>query len=73
MIPIHGLLTENYPKKLKNWKNNVNIYFNEINEDKQQIEKLNTLEGIEKFGREAYYLKKENEEIYLIEYDSTEK
>lgn len=73
MIPIHGLLTENYPKKLKNWKNNSQHLLSEINEDKQQIEKLNTLEGIEKFGREAYYLKKENEEIYLIEYDSTEK
>lgn len=60
-------------KEIKKLEKQRQHLLQEINEDKQQIEKLNTLEGIEKFGREAYYLKKENEEIYLIEYDSTEK
>ena len=60
-------------KEIKKLEKQRQHLLQEINEDKPQIEKLNTLEGIEKFGREAYYLKKENEEIYLIEYDSTEK
>ena len=28
-------------------------------------------EGLEKFAREKYYMKKENEEIYIIEYEDS--
>jgi len=31
---------------------------------------INTAEGREKFGRENYYFKKENEDIFIIEYDT---
>lgn len=40
----------------------------EIKKDKVIIEKLSDKEELEKFAREHYYLKKKNEEIYLIEY-----
>lgn len=39
-----------------------------IEKDKSILRKLNSKEEIEKFAREEYYLKKDDEEIYLIEY-----
>ncbi|MBT8318429.1 MAG: septum formation initiator family protein [Lutibacter sp.] len=48
-------------------------YQKEINQDKELIEKLKNKEELEKFAREEYHMKKENEEIYLIEYDTLEK
>lgn len=46
-------------------------YKKEIDKDSKEIKKLSTEEGIEKFGRENYHMKKENEEIYLIEYEDS--
>ncbi len=44
---------------------------NEINNDKKIIETLSDPIELEKFAREHYYLKKKNEEIYLIEYEDS--
>ncbi|MBP1840141.1 FtsB family cell division protein [Formosa algae] len=46
-------------------------YINEITKDRKAYKKLNTEEGIEKFARETYYLKREDEEIYIIEYEDS--
>jgi len=43
----------------------------QIDQDKKVIEKLSDPEELEKFAREQYYLKKKNEEIYLIEYEDS--
>ena len=43
----------------------------EIAKDKKIIEKLSNKKELEKFAREQYYLKKKNEEIYLIEYQDS--
>ena len=43
----------------------------EIEKDKKIIESLNDPKELEKFGREEYYLKKKNEEIYIIEYEDS--
>ncbi|TMM53844.1 septum formation initiator family protein [Maribacter algarum] len=43
----------------------------QIESDKKIIEKLSDPEELEKFAREQYYLKKKNEEIYLIEYEDS--
>ncbi len=43
----------------------------EIARDKKVIQKLSDPRELEKFGREQYYLKKKNEEIYLIEYEDS--
>ncbi len=40
---------------------------NEIEKDKAIIKRLNEDEGLEKFAREQYYLKKKDEDIYIIE------
>lgn len=42
----------------------------EIEKDRQSLENLKSLSGKEKFGRENYYLKRDNEDIYIIEYDT---
>lgn len=39
-----------------------------IAKDKKEIKEFSTLEKLEKFARENYFMKKENEEIYIIEY-----
>ena len=43
----------------------------EIKKDEKIIQKLSNPEELEKFAREKYYLKKKNEEIYLIEYEDS--
>jgi cell division protein FtsB len=43
----------------------------EIVKDKEIIERLSDPEQLEKFAREQYYLKKKNEEIYIIEYEDS--
>lgn len=46
-------------------------YQNEITKDKKAIKALSTEEGIEKMAREKYYMKKANEDIYIIEYEDS--
>jgi cell division protein FtsB len=46
-------------------------YRNEIEKDKKAIKELSTEDGIEKMAREKYYMKKENEDIYIIEYEDS--
>lgn len=46
-------------------------YKREIEKDKQAIDELSTEEGLEKLAREKYYMKRENEEIYIIEYEDS--
>ncbi|WNH09391.1 FtsB family cell division protein [Thalassobellus suaedae] len=46
-------------------------YEREIEKDKKAIKKLSTEEGLEKFAREEYYMKRDNEEIFIIEYEDS--
>jgi len=46
-------------------------YQKEILKDKKALKKLSTEEGLEKFAREEYYLKRDNEEIFIIEYEDS--
>ena len=46
-------------------------YKKEIEIDKKAIKKLSNEEGLEKFAREQYYMKKDNEEIFIIEYEDS--
>lgn len=47
------------------------FYKNEIIKDQKVIKELSTEEGLEKLAREKYYMKKENEEIFIIEYQDS--
>ena len=35
------------------------------------VKKLSTEEGLEKFAREEYYMKRDSEEIFIIEYEDS--
>jgi len=43
----------------------------EIEKDKKLIKDLNDIDNYEKFARENFYMKKDDEEIYIIEYKDT--
>ena len=51
-------------------QDNKNYYQAEINKDKATIENLHDSVELEKFARQKYYMKRDNEDIYIIEYDS---
>ncbi len=44
----------------------------ETKKDKELINKLSDIDSLEHFARENYNLKKENEEIFIIEYEKNE-
>lgn len=46
-------------------------YKREIEKDNKAIKKLSTEDGLEKFAREEYYMKRDNEEIFIIEYEDS--
>ena len=49
------------------------FYNKEIEKNKKIIEDLKDPEKLEKFAREKYRMKKENEDIYIIEFDTLKK
>ncbi|MDX1363096.1 FtsB family cell division protein [Arenibacter latericius] len=58
-------------REIRNLEKQREFLQEEISRDKKIIEKLSDPEELEKFAREQYYLKKKNEEIYLIEYEDS--
>jgi cell division protein FtsB len=58
-------------KDIRNLEKQREFLQDEISKDKKIIEKLSDPEELEKFAREHYYLKRKNEEIYLIEYEDS--
>lgn len=46
-------------------------YKNEMAKDNKAIKELSTEEGIERAARENYYMKKPNEDIFIIEYEDS--
>ena len=66
LIPILGSPN----KEIEVLKRQKEFLQKEIVKDRDIIREINTAEGREKFGRENYYFKKENEDIFIIEYDT---
>ena len=48
-------------------------YKDQIGTDSKIIDNLNNPDSLEKYAREEYKMKKKNEDIYIIEYDTVEK
>ncbi|WP_370000221.1 septum formation initiator family protein [Winogradskyella sp.] len=46
-------------------------YKNEMAKDNKAIKELSTEEGIERAARENYYMKKPDEDIFIIEYEDS--
>ena len=50
--------------------NQKEYYKNEIERDNIELNQIKTDSGLEKYAREKLFMKRENEEIFLIEYDT---
>ena len=60
-------------KEINLLEENIQYYKKEIKEDSIRIKKLKNSDQIEKYARENYYMKRENEDIYLIEFEDEKK
>jgi cell division protein DivIC len=56
-------------KEINELEDNKIYYQEEIKKDKDQIKKLKNPAQIEKYAREKYYMKKDSEDIYIIEFE----
>ncbi len=57
-------------KQLDALKNQKKYYKTEIANDKKSIQELKNPDLIEKYAREKYFMKKDSEDVYVIEFES---
>lgn len=70
----NSLLNHNeFNEEIEKLDSEKEYYKSEIYKDSSLIKKLENKKELEKFAREKYHMKKDNEEIYLIEYDTLKK
>jgi len=65
------LLHYELKQEVKKLQEQAEYFKKESEKDKKEIEKLSTLEGKEKYAREQYHMKKDNEEVFLIEHEDS--
>jgi len=53
--------------------NQKEYYKNEIEIDNIELNQIKTDSGLEKYAREKLFMKRDNEEIFIIEYDTISK
>lgn len=58
-------------KEIKKLEQQKEFLRQEIATDKKALKELSSPEELEKFAREKYFMKKENEEIFLIEHEDS--
>jgi len=61
----HRVLNE----QIDELEDNKTYYQEEIKKDEAQIKQLKNPQQVEKYAREKYYMKKDSEDIYLIEFE----
>lgn len=59
-------------QEINELRENKDYYQKEISRDKAIIGTLGDSIELEKFARQKYYMKRPNEEIYIIEYDTVD-
>lgn len=64
--PAHKRLDEDIKKIQKE----IDFLTAETQKDLKSLSEINSAAGKEKYGREKYYLKRENEDIYIIQFDT---
>lgn len=62
-----------YNAEIDDLKNTIQFYKSEISKDSALINSLRDSVALEKFAREKYLMKKKNEAIYIIEFDTIKK
>lgn len=65
------LLHRDLNEDIEALENEKAYYKTEMLKDNKAIKELSTEEGVEKTARETYFMKKPNEEIYIIEYEDS--
>lgn len=56
-------------KQIDGLEENATYYEEEIKKDKEHIKQLKNPMQIEKYAREKYYMKKDSEDIYIVQFD----
>jgi cell division protein FtsB len=67
------LVHRKFNNEITDLESTISYYQKKIIEDKATIKNLKDSLQLERFAREKYLMKKENEDIYLIEFDTLEK
>tara|TARA_R110002124_G_scaffold55559_1_gene156996 strand:- start:15003 stop:15320 length:318 start_codon:yes stop_codon:yes gene_type:complete len=67
------LVHKEFNKEIDELETAIDFYKKKIKEDKLTIKNLTDSLQIERFAREQYLMKKENEDIYIIEFDTIKK
>jgi cell division protein DivIC len=59
--------------EINDLESTISFYKDKIAKDKETIKKLQDSLELERFAREKYLMKKDNEDIYIIEFDTIKK
>ena len=62
-----------FNQEIRDLESTISFYQMKIAEDKATIDKLGDSLQLERFAREQYLMKKENEDIYIVEFDTIKK
>ena len=60
-------------KEIEEIEDNIQYYKTEIKKDSIKIKELKNDDRVEKYAREKYYMKRDNEDIYIIEFEDEKK
>ena len=64
------LYQKNHNREIYQLENTIEYYEQEIKKNRQIIDNFSIQENVNNYAREKYHYKKENEYVYLIEYDT---
>jgi cell division protein FtsB len=64
------LIHRKFNQEIDELESTISFYKNKIEQDKETIKKLEDSLELERFAREKYLMKKDNEDIYIIEFDT---
>ena len=56
-------------KQIEELEENKDYYEQEIRKDEENIKLLSNPDQVEKYAREKYYMKRDSEDIYIIEFE----
>ncbi len=61
---------QEYNEEIEQLEHTIDFYETEIQKNKQTLQDLSVQKNLNNYAREKYNYKKENETLYLIEYDT---
>jgi cell division protein FtsB len=67
------IIHNKFDTEIEELESTILFYKGKIDQDKETIKKLQDSLELERFAREKYLMKKENEDIYIIEFDTIKK